>query len=50
MNNNNLFIYLAILNLIFAILFIFIQVGYVYLVITNIGGWICTLLTSIENK
>ena len=46
--NYNYFKYLVLLNLILAIIFIFIQVGYMYIVTTNICGWFIALETVIE--
>lgn len=47
---NKFLLYLLLLNLIFAILYIFIPIGYGTLVIINILGWFVATMKTIESK
>lgn len=47
---NKFLLYLVLLNLIFAILFIFIPIGYGTVVMTNIFGWFVATMSTIQLK
>lgn len=47
---NKFLLYLVLLNLIFAILYIFIPIGYGTVVVANICGWFVATMIIIQLK